>query len=415
MESNNRKKAGCLVCRSEEVEEFLSLGNTALANQFLRADEIGRRECTYPLRVGFCRACAHTQLIESVPPHMMFENYLYISSASDTLKDHLWDLSDVLVSRYRFGATDRVIDIGCNDGTLLHGFKRHGVRTLGVDPAQNLVEFTNANGISERYTDFFTASTAQDIVSKWGSASLVTATNTFPHIQDLTDFIEGIQIVLKPGGVLVMEMHYLSDLIEQVAFDTIYHEHVSYWALGPMKQLFERNGMAVVDAERLPLHHGQLRVHVQRRGEGPVYTGVDKILSEEKTARLDRFETYVHFAERALKVRKDLHETLTLMAQQGKRVAGYGAPAKGNTLLGFLGIGPEVLRYIVDRNPLKQGLYTPGTHIPVVPPERLLADQPDYVLVLAWNFIDEIVQQQAEYLRRGGKFMLPVPEVRIIG
>ena len=415
MESNNHKKTGCLVCRSEQVEEFLSLGDTALANQFLRADEIGRREFTYPLRVGFCRACTHIQLIESVPPRMMFENYLYISSASDTLKSHLWDLSDVLVGRYGLGAADLVIDIGCNDGTLLQGFKRHGVRTLGVDPAQNLVKFMTANGISERYTDFFTASTAQDIVSKWGSASLVTVTNTFPHIQELTDFIEGIQIVLKPGGVLVMEMHYLLDLIEQVAFDTIYHEHVSYWALGPMKQLFERNGMTIVDAERLPLHHGQLRVHVQRLGEGPVYCRVDKILSEEKGARLNCFETYVHFAERALKVKNDLHETLILMAQQGRRVAGYGAPAKGNTLLGFLGIGPDVLRYIVDRNPLKQGLYTPGTHIPVVAPERLLADQPDYVLLLAWNFIDEIIQQQAEYLKRGGKFMLPVPEVRIIG
>lgn len=415
MESNHQKTTGCLVCRSERVEEFLSLGNTALANQFLRADEIGCYEFTYPLRVGFCRVCTHMQLMESVPPRMMFDNYLYISSASDTLKEHLWDLSDTLVGRYRLGAADLVIDIGCNDGTLLHGFKRHGVRTLGVDPAQNLVKFTTANGISERYTDFFTASTAQDIVSKWGSASLVTATNTFPHIQDLTDFIEGIQIVLKPGGVLVMEMHYLLDLIEQVAFDTIYHEHVSYWALGPMKQLFERNGMIIVEAERVPLHHGQLRVHVQRVGEGPVYCGVDEILNEEKRARLNCFETYVQFGERSLKVRNNLHETLRLMTQDGKRVAGYGAPAKGNTLLGFLGIGPEVLRYIADRNPLKQGLYTPGTHIPVVAPERLLADQPDYVLLLAWNFVGEIVQQQAEYLKRGGKFMLPVPEVRIIG
>jgi SAM-dependent methyltransferase len=412
MESRNQQTT-CILCRSGQVDEFLNLGDTALANQFLRQDEIDLPEPKYPLRVGFCRSCGHVQLLDSVPPLEMFENYLYISSASDTLKNHLWDLSDELVGRYRFGASDLVIDIGCNDGTLLQGFKRHGVRTLGVDPARNLAEFASGNGI-ERYTGLFTASTAHEIVSKWGLASMVTATNTFPHIQNLTDFIQGMQTVLKPGGVFVIEMHYLLDLIEQVAFDTIYHEHVSYWALGPMKRLFESNGMSIVDAERVPLHHGQLRVHVQRQGDGVVHDRVDEILAAEKTAGLDRFETYEHFAERARKIKKNLHETLTTFARKGRRVAGYGAPAKGNTLLGFLEIGPELLPYIVDRSALKQGLYTPGTHIPVVAPERLLADQPDYVLLLAWNFVDEIIEQQAEYRKRGGKFMVPVPEVRVL-
>jgi hypothetical protein len=194
----------------------------------------------------------------------------------------------------------------------------------------------------------------------------------------------------------------------------VYHEHVSYWALGPMKQLFESNGMTVVDAERVPLHHGQLRVQVQRQGEGQVRPGVAEILALEKAAGLDRFETYERFAERALNIKKDLHETLAGFARKGQRVAGYGAPAKGNTLLGFLEIGPELLPYIVDRSLLKQGLYTPGTHIPVVAPERLLTDQPDYVLLLAWNFVDEVLAQQTEYLKRGGRFMVPVPEVRVV-
>jgi SAM-dependent methyltransferase len=413
MDSTENRTRRCLLCPNGKVDQFLDLGATALANQFLRADEIDSPEPKYPLRVGLCRSCAHVQLMDSVPPLEMFENYLYISSASDTLKNHLWDLSDELVGRYRPGAADLVIDIGCNDGTLLHGFQRHGVRTLGVDPAQNLAAFTSGNGI-ERYTDLFGAATAQDIVSKWGQASLVTATNTFPHIQDLSDFIRGIQTVLKPGGVFVIEMHYLLDLVEQVAFDTIYHEHVSYWALGPMKQLFERHGMSIVDAGRLPLHHGQLRVHVQRQGEGPIHSGVAELLAAEKAAELDRFETYLRFAERAKKIKTDLHEMLVAFAQNGRRVAGYGAPAKGNTLLGFLDISPELLPYIVDISPLKQGLFTPGTHIPVVAPERLLADQPDYVLLLAWNFVDEIIEQQAEYRRRGGRFMVPVPEVRVL-
>ena len=413
MEVNEKDAKSCMLCRSPEIEEFLDLGETALANQFLRAEEINGKESKYPLRVGFCHGCSHVQLMQSVPPGEMFDNYLYISSASDTLKNHLWDLSDLLVRRYGLASNDLVIDIGCNDGTLLRGFQRHSVRLLGVDPARNLASFTDGAGI-ERCTKLFTAATARDIVARWGHASLITATNTFPHIQELEDFIEGLKIALKPGGVFIIEMHYLLDMIEQVAFDTIYHEHVSYWALGPMKQLFEAYGMNVVDAERVPLHHGQLRVHVQRRGEGMVQPGVEKILAAEKTAGLEQVSTYRQFAERAKSIKRDLHQTLTALAHNGERVAGYGAPAKGNTLLGFLEIGPELLPYIVDRSPLKQGLFTPGTHIPVVSPERLLADQPDYVLLLAWNFVDEIVEQQAEYRKRGGKFMVPVPKVRIL-
>jgi SAM-dependent methyltransferase len=413
MEANHHVAASCILCRDGKVEEFLDLGATALANQFLRADEINGKEAKYPLRVGFCHGCSHVQLTESVPPGEMFDNYLYISSASDTLKNHLWDLSDILVRRYGLGSKDLVIDIGCNDGTLLKGFQRHGVRLLGVDPAQNLAAFTEGSGI-ERYTRLFTAATAKQVVATWGHASLITATNTFPHIQQLDDFIEGLKIALKPGGAFVIEMHYLLDMIEQVAFDTIYHEHISYWALGPMQRLFEKHGMSVVDAERVPLHHGQLRVHVQRRGEGTVQPGVEQILAGEKAAGLEKFSTYRQFAENAQAIKRDLHETLSDLARKGERVAGYGAPAKGNTLLGFLEIGPELLPYIVDRSPLKQGLYTPGTHIPVVAPERLLADQPEYVLLLAWNFVDEIVEQQAEYRKRGGKFMVPVPAVRVL-
>jgi SAM-dependent methyltransferase len=403
----------CLVCGAARVQMFLDLGETALANQFLRSDEINSSEAMYPLRVGFCHGCGHVQLLDSVPPRAMFENYLYISSASDTLRNHLWDLSDALVRRYGLGAGDLVVDIGCNDGTLLEGFKRHGVRPLGVDPAENLAELAAGKGI-DRHMDLFTANSANEIVSRWGKASLITATNTFPHIQNLSDFIQGIKTALKPGGIFVIEMHYLLDLIEQVAFDTIYHEHVSYWALGPMKRLFESNGMVVVDAERVPLHHGQLRVHVQRKGEGEPHSRLGEVLAAERAAGLDRLETYERFAEQTWKIKNDLRATLSRLARDGRSVAGYGAPAKGNTLLGFLDIGPELLPYIVDRSPLKQGLYTPGTHIPVVSPERLLLDQPDYVLLLAWNFTDEIIEQQAEYRRRGGKFMVPVPEVRVL-
>jgi SAM-dependent methyltransferase len=403
----------CVVCSGMAVEQFLDLGQTALANKFRTADELCQPEATYPLRTGFCHSCNHVQLMEVVPPAAMFEDYLYISSASDTLKAHLYDLSDLLTSRYRLTATDLVIDIGCNDGTLLQGFRRHAVRTLGVDPAANLAELTRGNNI-ERYVGFFNAETAEHIVDKWGQAALITATNTFPHIPELSDFIEGIKTALAPGGVFVIEAHYLVDLLEQGAFDTIYHEHVSYWALGPMAYLFAQHELEVVQVERFPLHHGQLRVAVQRRGESCVHASVAELLAMERALGIDQFSTYQRFARQTQQLKVDLHRTLKDLRAGERQVAGYGAPAKGNTLLGFLEIDSELVPYIADRSPLKQGRYTPGTHILVVPPERLLVDQPDYTLLLAWNFVDEVLAQQAEYRRRGGKFIIPVPHVNIL-
>jgi len=403
----------CIVCQKKTTEQFLDLGYMALANKFLTKPELSTQEAKYPLRVGFCHTCGHVQLIDAVPPEVMFKDYLYISSASDTLKDHLFELSDIIVKRQRLGSVDLVVDIGCNDGTLLAGFKRHGVKTLGVDPAKNLADLTRTNGI-ERYSEFFNSKSAQDIVEKWGEASVITATNTFPHIPELDDFVDGLKILLTPGGVFVIEMHYLVDLLEQLAFDTVYHEHVSYWALGPMQYVFEKNGMVLVHAERISLHHGQLRVFVQRKGEGVAQSSVEALLEMEQEKGIDNFETFRRFAQRTMRIKIDLNVTLHQLLQKKRRIVGYGAPAKGNTLLSFLKIGPELVEYIVDRSPLKQGRYTPGMHIPVVPPDRLLTDQPDYALMLAWNFVDEILHQQADYRKRGGKFIIPVPYVQIV-
>lgn len=399
---------GCIICGAL-VELFLDLGHTALANKFLTGDELVRPEPTFPLRVGFCHTCGHVQLTQIVPPPEMFTDYLYMSSASDTLKAHLYDLSDIVMSRHDVRPWDLVMDIGCNDGSLLEGFRRHGVRTLGVDPAENLAERMAGSGI-ERFVGFFTERTAGEIVARWGQARVITATNTFPHIPDLCDLVAGLDRALAPGGVIVLEMHYLLDLIEQTAFDTIYHEHVSYWALGPLTRLFESMGMEIVDAERLPLHHGQLRVFVQRRGDACVSRAVGDILALERTKGLGAVETFRQFAARTVQIKGKVAATLRRLKAEGARVVGYGAPAKGNTLLAFLDIGPDVLEYIVDRSPLKQGRYTPGMHIPVVSTSRLIEDRPDYVLILAWNFVDEILEQQAAYRALGGRFIVPVPE-----
>jgi SAM-dependent methyltransferase len=343
----------------------------------------------------------------------MFTDYLYVSGASDTLKAHLVDLSRVVVERANLGPDDLVIDIGCNDQTLLKGFREMGVKVLGVDPAENLALLNQDSGI-DHLVDFFNSATSEKIVKQWGKASAITATNTFPHIPDLPDFVEGIKTALAPGGVLVLEMHYLLDMLEQGAFDTIYHEHVSYWALHPMKALFERFGMEITSAERLPLHHGQLRVFVQRQGEGVVQPSVAQVLDEEASLGIGSFDTHLAFAQKAYQIKETLGETLGDLVAKGHRVAGYGAPAKGNTLLDFLGIGSETIEYIVDRSSLKQGRYTPGAHIPIVAPERLLQDQPEYVVLLAWNFAEEVLEQQAEYRRLGGKFIIPIPQAEIV-
>jgi cyclopropane fatty-acyl-phospholipid synthase-like methyltransferase len=403
----------CIVCGGESVEQFLDLGETALANKFLAESELDAPEPTYPLRVGFCHGCGHVQLTERVPPAAMFEDYLYLSSASDTLRSHLHELSDIVVARRDLGPGDLVIDIGCNDGTLLQGFARRGVRTLGVDPARNLAALAEQSGI-DRYVGFFDSRSSREIVDRWGQGSVITATNTFPHIPELHDFMVAIDGALAPGGAFVIEAHYLVDMLEQAAFDTIYHEHVSYWALGPMQTLFRRHGMQAVHAERLPIHHGQLRVTVQRQGEGDVDSSVDRILERERELELDRFSTYEAFAGEAHRIKQELNETVAMLLRANSQIVGYGAPAKGSTLLSFLDLGPDKISYIVDRSPLKQGRYTPSSHIPVVAPERLLTDQPDYVLLLAWNFADEVLDQQADYRRRGGRFIIPVPRVQVV-
>ena len=412
-ETSTATEAACLVCGTTSIEMFLDLGSTALANKFLSEEELAKPEVRHPLRVGFCHTCGHVQLTVLVPPADMFTDYLYVSSASDTLKGHFADLAGTLTRRHQLGGDDLVIDIGCNDASLLQCFREHGVRTLGVDPAINLAEFAAGTGI-ERYQGFFGADTAPEIVEGHGKASLITCTNTFPHIPELQGFVAGLDRALAPGGVFVLEAHYLVDLLEQLAFDTVYHEHVSYWALGPMQKLFERFGMEVVRAERLPIHHGQLRASVMRRGEGEVDASVGELLAAEQELGIDRFETYVELAERTRKIKTDLLDCLRGLKAKGRSLAGYGAPAKGSTLLEYLEIGPDLLDFIADRSVLKQGRYTPGSHIPIVAPERLLEDRPEYVLLLAWNFADEILGQQAEFREQGGKFVLPIPEVRIV-
>jgi SAM-dependent methyltransferase len=402
----------CLICGGSEFEPILDLGETPLANALVTSEEVAAGVPRYPLRVVMCSGCSHVQLGDHVDPAAMFHKYLYVSSASDTLLEHFEDLSDLLMARRGLGADDLVVDIGCNDTSLLHSFQTRGVRTLGVDPAANLAE-SWGQGV-DRIVDFFGFATAEQILDGWGPASLVTLTNTFPHLQDLDDFVRGLKRILAPGGALVIEAHYAADMLAQTAFDTIYHEHVSYWRLGTLSRLFEGHGLEVIRAELLPLHHGQIRVTVQRSGEKEVDASVAEVHERESRAGLDRLEPYREFADRVKASHEQLHHRLEELREAGRSLAGYGAPAKATILLNYMNIGVDLIPYICDRSTLKQGLFVPGTSIPIVAPERLLDDQPDYVLLLAWNFAEEVARQQSVYRERGGRILVPLPELHEI-
>lgn len=404
----------CIVCETNDVKEFLDLGETALANKFITEEEKNKNiEKKYSLKVGFCNECSHVQLMEHVSPQEMFDDYLYISSTSNTLKNHLHSLADTIVDRTKLDKKNLIVDVGSNDGTLLSQFVKHGFTCLGIEPAKNLIELAKKNGV-DSYNDYLTPESAKLIVENHGRASVITSTNSFPHIPDLNSFMEAVNLLLAEDGLMVIEAHYLVDLIEQYAFDTIYHEHVSYWALRPMEALFDKYNFEIVNVERLALHHGQIRAWIKRKGKSDVQSIVKDLKEYEINSGLNRCETFKRFATKTYENRSLLNQLLSDIEDAGKTYVGYGAPAKGNTLLTFMGMTSDRLKYIADKSPLKQGRYTPGTHIPVVEAESIVRDSPDYVLILAWNFVEEIIDQLGDYKDAGGKFIIPVPEAHIL-
>lgn len=403
----------CIVCGNQDVELVLDLGSTAPANNLPTPDDVEQgREVVLPLRLGLCCACGHAQLLDLVPPHLLFDHYLYRSSASVTLTEHLDALARTIVERNPVHAEGYVLDVGCNDGSLLAGFERAGIaRRVGVDPAGNLAPYARESG-AEVVTAYFDERTATRLVSERGPAAVVTLTNTFPHIPDLAGLMRAVDTVLAEDGILVIEAHYVGDLLEQAAFDTIYHEHVSYWSLAPMQRLMASHGFEVFDAERLPIHHGQLRTWIARAGRFKKSDRLTNLMAAEIEAGLGEPHPYRGLAERIERIKSQLHAAIGEVRRAGGRVVGYGAPAKASTLLSILKMGPEHLDYVADKNTLKQGRLTPGTHVPIVDPARIDQDRPELVIVFAWNFADEIANQLSGYLRAGGRMVVPVPEVK---
>jgi SAM-dependent methyltransferase len=403
----------CQLCSSKELTLILSLVPTPPANAFVPASALGEEQERFPLDVFHCEECHHTQLTDVVDPAVLFENYVYVSGTSPAFVRHFEDYASTVIDRFAPPGDGLVVDIGSNDGTLLRFFQNAGMTVLGVDPAKDIAAAATADGI-ETVPSFFTPALAREITDARGKAAVVTANNVFAHADDLRSIAEGIAAMLAPGGVFVFEVSYLVDVFEDVLFDTIYHEHMAYHAVGPLQQFFKGIGLELFAAERIPSHGGSLRGYVQRLGGPHEHDGsVENLLAVERGLKLDSSATLKEFGARIDKLGQTFTGVIKELQSAGKTIAAYGAPAKATTLLYHFGVAPGTLEFIVDDSPLKQGLYSPGLHIPVVPAEILLEKQPDILVILAWNFAEVIMEKNAAFAENGGRFLVPVPEVRL--
>ena len=408
-----RKITQCRICKSDDLVTFLTFKPMPKPNGFLKKPI---KETRYPLEVCRCVKCGLVQLRHVINAPKMFEHYLYMTSMSQTMNAHFKKTAKEFVKRFGLKPRSLVVDIGSNDGTFLSYFDKQSTRTLGVDPARNLKTVAAAKGV-ENFVAYFNPASAQKILKKYGPADVIAGTNVFAHIDNLDGAFEAVNILLKKEGVLVMEFPYLVDLITKHEFDTIYHEHLSYFLAKPLEYILARHGLEIYDLQRLPTHGGSIRLYVQRMYERPhaIDPKVEQLYQAEKKLLMYDQATYTLFAKKVRAIPVGLATVIKKLKARNKRIIGYGASAKANVLLNMCGFGPKDLDYMVDSTPSKQGLYTPGTHIPIVPEEYLEKDAPEYAILFIWNFKDEVLKKQKnKFLKRGGHFIIPVPKVSII-
>ena len=400
----------CRACGSERMFLFLPMGDHPPANMFVRPEDADQPQPAFPLNTQACLDCGMIQVADQIPDGF-FRHYLYIPSGAATMHGHFEGLARVLSDRADGGM---IVDIGCNDGLMLGFANRMGAKTLGIDPAANLAEKAAELGVNV-HVAYFSPETADEVRALHGAAQVISTTNTLNHIGDLVGFMDGINRLLADDGWFVIEVPWGREIVASNQFDNVYHEHLSEMSLRSLVKLAERTGMAVVDVTRLPVHGGSMRVFIRKAGAAtPPSPEVVQMLAEEDAAGMNGAPAFEAFAARAHDIGEALRKLLADLKAEGATIAGYGAPAKGNTLLNFFDIGAETLDYLVDRNPLKQGLLSPGKHIPIHDPAVLADNPPDYLLVLAWNFFDEIRQQLAGYEAAGGRFILPLPYPHIV-
>jgi SAM-dependent methyltransferase len=404
----------CRVCRQPLKYTFVDLGMSPLANDYLTADETTRAERFYPLHAYVCEECLLVQVEEYESPDRIFGDYAYFSSYSDYWLQHIKAYTDMMTERFGLDEKTEVIEIASNDGYLLQYFKKRGMPVLGVEPAANVAQVAEEKGIPT-ITKFFGVATAEELRSSNRQADLLIGNNVLPHVPDMHDVVGGMKIILKAEGIFTMEFGHLLQLMLKNEFDTIYHEHFSYLSFLLVEKLFAFHGLTIFDVEELPTHGGAIRIYGKHEGAmEPQLTGrVAELKRKEQQAGLDRLKTYLSFQKNVNKCKRDLLKFLVDATERGKSIVGYGAPAKGNTLLNYCGVGRDFLEYTVDISPYKQGLFLPGTHIPIFHPDKIKQTKPDYVLMLPWNLKSEIVDQMSCIREWGGKFVTPVPSVEV--
>jgi SAM-dependent methyltransferase len=403
----------CRSCESKHGALLLDLGLQPLANNLLLPEDLAKPEPKFPLRLAVCESCWLLQIIDLVPPVQLFSEYLYFSSFSDALLAHSRQSAERYLREFSLNPGSHVVEIASNDGYLLQNFLKAGVPCLGIEPAANIAKVAREKGI-ETVGEFFGNELAEKLAKKGKKADLILGNNVFAHAPETNDFVAGLSTLLKPQGRVVLEFPYAIDLIEHTEFDTIYHEHVFYFTLTALIPLFARHGLEIFRVERIPIHGGSLRLFASHAGAHPVEGSVPELLAAEKRKGSDTLKYYQGFAQQVLDIKHSLCELLGRLQTEGKSIAAYGASAKGSTLLNFFGVGKQQLEFVVDRSTYKQGRLTPGTHLPILPAEKLAEKRPDYTLLLTWNFADEIMSQQKAYRDKGGKFIVPIPKVTVV-
>lgn len=404
----------CRMCQSKNMYKFLDLGFTPPADQFRRKDQLREPEIYYPLDVYMCEDCGLAQLGYVVSPEVLYRNdYPYEASTTKTGRVHWDSFAQRVVERFDLDGNDLVVDIGSNVGVLLSAFNDRGVRIQGVDPAANIVMIAHERGI-DTICDFFNFETVQKILCEKGQASVITGTNVFAHVDDLYAFMENIRLLLNDDGIFIFEAPYFVNLIKKLEYDTIYHEHLSYLSVKPLLPFFNKFDMEIFDIEQVDIHGGSFRVYVGKKSLRPVSDIIEHLLREEEEMQIYSHDALNQFSDKVKNNRQELIWLLQSLKQEGKRIVGVSAPAKGMTLLNYCRIGNELLDVVTEKSLLKIGRFTPGTHIPVEPDSYLLEEKPDYALLLAWNFADEIIKNLDDFRKQGGKFIIPIPMPHIV-